>query len=494
MNLAGTNDASVALARRLVIVQDVLGVSTAPATVEGVSLLDALVSLVEVVREARDPAVAWLLIVGLTGAMPDQALVRSVARALSIKEPEESVIWLLDAVAPLAMRDGNAEATLRIVTDRPLVDVNFTAKSDFLTGIQRVVRGVAASWDEGHDVEFVVWTARGGAYRNLHTAERGRLLEREVGAFVARTETTLADTPEIVVPWGVPIVLLEVPSEPLSDRLAAVAELTRNSLRLVGYDCIPVSSAETVPLAEPEKFGRYLELVKFSDRLAGISRTAAAEFAGFTRALAAQGLPGPLVTACPLPHSTSVSSDTEVDACTPGRPVVVCVGTVGRRKNQVALIEAAEVLWREGVDLELRIFGHLGAERSPLVGLVPELQGLGRPLVVESGVSDARIASTLAHARCLVFPSLHEGFGLPIVEALSHGVPVITSDFGSAREVAEGQGGLLVDPEDVQALASALRTVLTDDNLHARLVAEAKARPTRSWAEYSVELWEALLA
>jgi glycosyltransferase involved in cell wall biosynthesis len=114
--------------------------------------------------------------------------------------------------------------------------------------------------------------------------------------------------------------------------------------------------------------------------------------------------------------------------------------------------------------------------------------------VIEPAVTDARIAGTLAQARCLVFPSLHEGFGLPIVEALSHGVPVITSDHGSMSEVAETKGCILVDPENIDAITHALRSMLTDDALHARLVAEARARPTRTWAEYADDLWQALIA
>jgi glycosyltransferase involved in cell wall biosynthesis len=173
---------------------------------------------------------------------------------------------------------------------------------------------------------------------------------------------------------------------------------------------------------------------------------------------------------------------------------VLTIGSLGRRKNQVALVEAAELLWRDGVDFELRLLGHPLPERSPLWKLIRDLRRLGRPLTVEKGVSDARIAESLAEARCLVFPSLHEGFGLPVVEALTQRVPVITSDFGSLREVAEGQGGLLVDPEDVDQLAAAVRALVTDDVLHARLVAQAEARPVRTWSHYADELWEVLLA
>jgi glycosyltransferase involved in cell wall biosynthesis len=493
VNPAATTEATDALSQRLATVLDVLDPRSTPASAEEASPAGLLLGAAEVLRRNPAPRGCWLVVVGLAGAMPDQALVRSVARAAALKEPEDFVIWLLDSVAKLATSCGNAEATLRVVQDRPLIDVNVTAKSSLLTGIQRVVRNVVSEWNDRHDVEFVVWTARNGAYRGLHPAERGRLLGHEVAENDATAQTAAGIAPEIVVPWEVPMVLTEVPTKLPAERLAALAELTGASLRLVGYDCIPVSSSESVPMAEPEKFGRYLEVVKFADRLAAISGTAAAEFEGFTRALGAQGLSGPRVTACPLPHTAQVSG-ADLDDEPVERPVVVCVGTVGRRKNQVALIEAAEVLWREGLDFEVRVFGRQSSERSPLTDLVPELQGLGRKLVVEPAVTDARIAGTLSHARCLVFPSLHEGFGLPIVEALSHGVPVVTSDHGSMSEVAETKGSLLVNPEDIEALTSALRALLTDDALHARLVTEARGRTTRTWTDYADDLWQVLVA
>ena len=493
MNPGAVSEATISLAQRLAVVQDTLCVDGPRATDANTSPLDVLLSLVDQVRERRRLDEAWLLIVGVTGAMPDQVLVRSVARALDLRESDDSVRWLLDALAPLAMQGGNAGTTLRVVQDRPLVDVSLTAKNDLLTGIQRVVRGVVNAWNDVHDIELVVATTRGGAYRNLYATERARLLDRDPDDSDTNDSSAAGELREIVVPWQVPLVLTEVPTKVLSERLAAVAEMTDTSVRLIGYDCIPMSSPETVPLAEPEKFGHYLELVKFSDRLAAISGSAAAEFEGFVRSLAAQGLSGPNVAACPLPHTLPVVG-AAIDVPAPDRPVAVCVGTVGRRKNQSALVEAAEMLWREGHEFELRVLGHLSSEHSPLVGLIPELQNLGRPLVLEAAVSDTRIASTLMHARCLVFPSLHEGFGLPIVEALSHGVPVITSDFGSTREVADGKGCLLVNPEDVKELTDALRRLLTDASLHARLVAEALARPRRTWTEYADELYAVLLA
>lgn len=488
---------ATALARRLTRVRAVLDPHITSAEPEEDSLYDILAGLAARVRTGGDSASAWLLLVALTGAMPDPPLVHAVRRGLALREPDTAIPWLLGLTTGFASARGYAGADLRIVTDRPLVDVDLTAQTDFVTGIQRVVRSVAARWSDQHEVELVVWTARKGAYRSVRADERARLVEgAEVGAFGGEHVSPApgSEDTEIVVPWGVPVLVTEVPSGKRNDKLAALAELTDSSVRLVGYDCIPASSAETVNRQEMGKFGQYLELVKQADRLAAISHTAAREFEGFNRALSAQGLPGPDVVACPLPHTIFVTGAAAAAVQRPDRPVVLTVGSLGRRKNQAALVEAAELLWRDGLEFELRLLGHALPERTPLWGLIRELKELGRPITVEEGVSDARIAESMAEARCLVFPSLHEGFGLPVVEALTQGLPVVTSDFGSLREVAEEQGGLLVDPEAADQIAAAVRAVLTDDALHARLVAQAAARPARTWTDYADELWEALLA
>jgi glycosyltransferase involved in cell wall biosynthesis len=88
-----------------------------------------------------------------------------------------------------------------------------------------------------------------------------------------------------------------------------------------------------------------------------------------------------------------------------------------------------------------------------------------------------------------VFPSLHEGFGLPVAESLALAVPVVTSNYGSTAEIAREGGCLLVDPRNDDAIAAAMRKLLTDDHLHARLLAECLARTPRSWADYADELW-----
>ena len=90
-------------------------------------------------------------------------------------------------------------------------------------------------------------------------------------------------------------------------------------------------------------------------------------------------------------------------------------------------------------------------------------------------------------ADLFVYPSLYEGFGLPILEAMACGVPVITSNLSSMPEVA-GDAGILVDPNDVNALADAMTRVLTDRVLRATLAAKGLARARSfSWERMAQE-------
>jgi glycosyltransferase involved in cell wall biosynthesis len=130
------------------------------------------------------------------------------------------------------------------------------------------------------------------------------------------------------------------------------------------------------------------------------------------------------------------------------------------RKNLLRILEAYE---RLPADVRIPL----------LVKFQKPLDGLALPAGVEivtGHCSDAELAQYYHGARCLLYPSIYEGFGLPILEAMSCGCPVITSDSFACAEVA-GDAALLVDPLSTQSIANALRTVLRDDDV-ARDLAE----------------------
>jgi glycosyltransferase involved in cell wall biosynthesis len=103
------------------------------------------------------------------------------------------------------------------------------------------------------------------------------------------------------------------------------------------------------------------------------------------------------------------------------------------------------------------------------------------------------MAGAYREARFVVFPSFHEGFGLPVAEAFSLGTPVITSNVGGTGDLGRGGGAILVDPFDDEALVEAMRMLLTDDAKLQSLKAEIAMRPRRSWPEYAADLWRCLV-
>jgi glycosyltransferase involved in cell wall biosynthesis len=104
-------------------------------------------------------------------------------------------------------------------------------------------------------------------------------------------------------------------------------------------------------------------------------------------------------------------------------------------------------------------------------------------------VQAGRLVRLYQGARVFVFPSLYEGFGLPALEALACGVPVISSTGGSLPEVV-GPAGILLDPHDVEAWADAMERVLGDEAEQARLREMGPKQAARfSWAKVAEQTW-----
>lgn len=145
---------------------------------------------------------------------------------------------------------------------------------------------------------------------------------------------------------------------------------------------------------------------------------------------------------------------------------VLHVGRVEAKKNQLAALAAVERI--PGLQLVCA-----GAVSDP--ALADRLRSGGRALVL-GPVSDAEREALYAGAEALVFPSLYEGFGLPVLEAMARGLPVVTVRASSLPETA-GDAALYADgPDDVDGLAAALEGLLGDSSLRARLVRAGRAR------------------
>ncbi len=171
-------------------------------------------------------------------------------------------------------------------------------------------------------------------------------------------------------------------------------------------------------------------------------------------------------------HARAAPAAGPDESATP--PYALMLGTLEPRKNLPLALDAMRILRRRGVDLRLVLAGG----KSSLLD-VPALlrkRGLGDPEVTRTGyIDDARVSALLAGARVLVFPSLYEGFGMPLLEGMEAGVPVVGVRAGATPETV-GDAGLLVDPGDAEGFADAMERAAFDEELRARLIPAGRAQ------------------
>jgi glycosyltransferase involved in cell wall biosynthesis len=156
---------------------------------------------------------------------------------------------------------------------------------------------------------------------------------------------------------------------------------------------------------------------------------------------------------------------------------ILNIGTLEARKNLPRLLEAFAIARKMGLDRKLLIGGARGWRLSNLAGIV-EKYSLEKDVVFLGFVEDVDLPLLYGRADYFVYPSLYEGFGMPILESMACGTPVITSNCSSMPEVA-GNAALLVDPLDVEALAARMLELSADSKLRASLRAKGIVRASQ---------------
>jgi glycosyltransferase involved in cell wall biosynthesis len=165
-------------------------------------------------------------------------------------------------------------------------------------------------------------------------------------------------------------------------------------------------------------------------------------------------------------------------------PYALALGTLVPRKNLPRLVRAFGRVGTTHPDLKLVLAGPDGPGRGAIVAAVNRLALPLRERVIFAGEVGEGVRRTLLEgARVVAYPSLYEGFGFPVLEAMSLGTPVVASGAGAIPEVA-GDAALLIDPHDEDALAEGLERVLDDERLRGDLVTRGRERAARfTWTE-----------
>lgn len=268
-------------------------------------------------------------------------------------------------------------------------------------------------------------------------------------------------------------------------RAARQARARGSAVVLVVHDLMPLRQPQFCFPLVPRVFETCLrEMVACSDAIVCNSRATEDDLRAWARE---QGL-----TLGPTGHFRLGSDGLSHVAHEPVRPALaaflathtpffVAVGTFEPKKNYPALVRAFEGLWREGVQVRLLIAGRETLECGAFTRGLRQHPEQGHRLMTMHDANDAEVAAAYAGGRALVFPSLFEGFGLPLVEARARGSRVLASRIPPFEELADA-GVTLFDPHDEAALAQAVRTLVEAPG------APPGAMPVTTWADSARQL------
>jgi Glycosyltransferase len=378
-----------------------------------------------------------------------------------------------------------------------LIDLSHTSHTPARTGIQRVARSILQHL--GNQAVPVTRDPFLDAWRRLEPWELANLAQTQGGRkrgarwpFAAKLRGRLRRTFGRTSAHALrgdfdALIEPELFTPAVARNFPQLFSHVRGPCVALFLDALPLRFPEFTPPATVARFPAYLrELLQF-DGIAAISADSRDSLLSYWRWLGISNPPP--VLALPLGVDPIPTKRNLIDYPSSGAsPVVLSVGTLEGRKNHLALLDAAESLWSRGAAFELRLIGHANATGAAALARLRSLQAAGRPLRYDGPASDETIARAYADCTFTVYPSIAEGFGLPVIESLALGKPCICSARGALGEISLHGGCLALDSVDAPSLATAIDSLLQHPSRLAELADAARRRTFKSWADYTREL------
>lgn len=179
-------------------------------------------------------------------------------------------------------------------------------------------------------------------------------------------------------------------------------------------------------------------------------------------------------------------SSTQTFTPAPKKDFILFLGTLEKRKNVVGVIEGFEILCSQGRPENLVLAGTWGYGAEEIKKKIEESPFKERIRYLEY-VSNDKVVELFKTAKVFIFPSWYEGFGLPVIEAMSLGCPVVTSSGGVLEEISQ-DAALLAPPDQPQAIAKAIETLLTDEALRQEMIRRGLQQAAKfSWKKCAQE-------
>jgi glycosyltransferase involved in cell wall biosynthesis len=265
----------------------------------------------------------------------------------------------------------------------------------------------------------------------------------------------------------------------------------RLNLAVLFHDAIAVTHPELVSSEIRRNHAAYIRYLCRGDLVAAVSRQSADELKDYADR---ERLRLPRLIVCSNGASFPGERPIAAQPTTPSPIRAICVGTIDPRKNHTTLLEALDLIKRADptIDLHVTLIGHAYPGSEDLARKTLEACRDNPILDWNDRANDEVLVKAYRDCHFTVFPSVIEGFGLPVLESLWHGRPCICSATGAVGERATGGGCATVDVTNPEDLAGAILRMVRDPTYRQRLTNEANSRVLKTWREQAIDLIKGL--
>ena len=449
---------------------------------------------------------ACIALLGITSVYPLEAEVRELTAYLTHGRAGQAGQFVIEAAVDLGKM---AMRRVLVPAAQVQIDVTSVSRETAMTGIPRVVvsliRGAGDAarlhvWSHGtagpatmlEDGTFEfdpdVWSGvRSGTWpysqlRHLHRRLRAASATSVLASILYRIVLVLGRPflgrlnggagPLVGILFGDgEIMLPEVCQPDVADRLLTWRRsVGRGTLRVLVHDLLPVTTPQYFQAGHPELFLSYLRVVAGADVVVTTTPYTARQVHALARLFA---VPEPVTLPVALPVTAREWDVAPVEA---GYiPQFTCIGSLEPRKNHRAVLKACTDLAGRSYPVILHLVGNKAWADDEIREQLVRAKYAGVDVRLVSTATDAELKGLMSASVATIFVSWAEGYGLPVLESLACGVPVIGSDVEPIRDFAQYGGMVLVDPHDHIALADAMLALLADPKARDRLAATIRA-------------------
>lgn len=419
-------------------------------------------------------------------------------------EPEKNLSELIQAIAKVVPPELTESEMLKIVhalsyidtgknQRQLLVDISELAQRDAGTGIQRVTRSILKELLKSPPAGYVVVPVY-ATQDNLGYRYARQYTARFCGLQSEQGDDSIDHHPGDIF---LGLDLQHHVVEAQKDYLAALRQ-DGVEVHFVVYDLLPVLMPEVFPAGAAVSHKAWLETLMGFDGAVCISRAVANELTDWQKIYGPQRLRPFKISWFHLgadvknsvPSFGLPDDANQVLQELAQRPTFLMVGTIEPRKGHAQTLGAFELLWKEDIDFNLVIVGKQGWLVDALLAQLRTHSELNKRLFWLDGISDEYLEKVYAASTCLIAASYGEGFGLPLIEAAQHKLPIIARDIPVFREVA-GDSAYYFDAQSPSLLAQAIKTLLSLNSSGDHPKSEMMS--WLAWQESAVHLSNAIL-